>query len=269
MASRSEATRLRTDPRISRRRKAVARSKRKRIAGAILACALVAVSVWAAFSSPLLAVRRVQVVGAAQTNPDDVREVVGLGHDDNLLLVSTSRIAAAAEQLPWVARAEVHRRLPGTVRIKIFEHHAALVVVLATGRWTVDASGRVLESGAAADLPTLTGAPLGTLEVGEQVTSQEIATGLTVWRSLPGRIRSQVSSVVAASPERVALVLRDGTQVRYGGADHLASKNKVLAALMTRVKAQGRRPSYIDVSVPINPAVGPALTRAPSPTPTG
>ena len=239
--------------------------------GAVIAGA----AIWGAFWSPLLEVRRVQVVGAKHTSTAEVRELVDLGQDDNLLLVSTGRVAETTEELPWVADAEVHRRLPGTVRIKITERKPALVVVVASGKWTIDAAGRVLDSGASSEsLPTLTGAALGALEPGETLVTEEVTAGLKVWRALPMRIRDRVASVVAAARERVALVLKNGTLVRYGGADRLGSKNKVLLALLRRLDSQGRNATYIDVSVPASPAVGPplvqptpTLTATPAPTP--
>lgn len=269
MASRTESGRVRTDPRISRRRQAVARSKRRRVLWSLLAGALFAGAVWGAFWSPLLDVRTVQVLGAKQTSSQAVRDAVALGSDDNLLLLSTGEVAEAVEELPWVDNAEVHRRLPGTVRIKIEERKAALAVTVVAGTWTIDPSGRVLEEGASdKDLPTLTGAVLGELEPGQQLRSDEIRAGLKVWDSLPKKIASEVASVVAPARERIALALRDGTLVRYGGADHLAAKNEVLLAVMARMDAEGRSATYVDVSVPATPAIGPAPVGAtPAPTP--
>lgn len=265
-----EGRRVRTDPRISRRRKAVARSKRRRVIGTSIGLTLLAGAVGAAFWSPLLDVRNVQVVGAKHTSPAEVRTAVDLGEDDNLLLLSTGDVAADVESLPWVDNAEVHRRLPGTVRIKLEERTAALVVTVAAGTWTIDGTGRVLEEGAVErDLPTLTGAVLTDVAPGEQLRGDEIRAGLRVWRSLPSRVKKDVASVVAPSRERIALALRDGTLVRYGGADHLAAKNKVLRAVLDRLEAENRHATYIDVSVPSTPAIGPApATATPTPTPT-
>ena len=275
MASRTEAGRVRTDPRISRRRKAVAKSKKRRVIGSVLALVVLVVAIWGAFWSPLLNVRRIQVTGAERTDPDEVRTATGLGSDENLLLLSTGEVASEVETLPWVKDAEVHRRLPATVRIKIQERTPVLVVTVAAGSWTIDASGHVLQEGATSkELPTLTGAVLSRLEPGERVAAQQVRSGLAVWRSLPRKVKPRVASVVAASRERIALALDDGTIVRYGGAERLVAKNKVLNALLARLAAEGRKATYLDVSVPSTPAVGPApaaVTPAPgavSPAPT-
>ena len=268
--SQTDDRRVRTDPRISRRRRAVERGKRRRVIASLIALGVVVVALWVAFGSPLLDVRHVQVVGARHTEVADVRRAAGLDDGPNLLLVSTGEVADAVEELPWVKVADVHRRLPGTVRVKLVERSPEIVVVVAAGTWTIDGSGHVLQEGATSKkLPTLTGAVLPAPEPGERLDSSEIRAGLAVWRSLPARIRSEIASVVAPSRERIALILRDGTMVRYGGADRLASKKEVLLALLRRLEAEGRSATYLDISVPSSPAVGPPpTTPLPTPTPT-
>jgi cell division protein FtsQ len=270
MATQADARRVRTDPRISRRRRAVERGKRRRVIVSLAALGSLVLLVVIAFWSPLLEVRKVQVVGAKHTDAADVREATGLDEGPNLLLVSTGDVASSVETLPWVRSADVHRRLPGTVRVKLVERTPALVVTVAAGTWTIDGSGHVLEEGAVTkDLPTLTGSVIAGLEPGERLDAPEIKAGLAVWRSLPKKIKAEVASVVAASRERVALILRDGTMVRYGGAEGLRSKNEVLLVLLRRLDAEGRSATYVDISVPTSPAIGPApATAAPTPTPT-
>lgn len=266
----TEARRVRTDPRISRRRRAVERGRKRRIIVALVALGIVIVAVWGAFWSPLLDVRRVQVIGARHTDVADVRDVAGLDDGQNLLLVSTGEVAARVESLPWVDEADVQRRLPGTVRVKIEERRAEMVVTVAAGTWTIDGSGHVLEEGATSKrLPTLTGAVIPAPEPGESLRSPEIRAGLAVWTSLPKKIKERVASVVAPSRARVALILSDGTMVRYGGADRLRAKNEVLVVLLRRLDAEGRSATYIDISVPASPAVGPPpATASPTASPT-
>jgi cell division protein FtsQ len=270
MATQADTRRVRTDPRISRRRRAVERGRKRRIMISLAAAGLVVIGLWAAFLSPLLDVRRVQVVGAQHTSAADVRAAADLDDGENLLLLSTGEVADAVEVLPWVRVADVHRRLPGTVRVKVLERRAEVVVTVAAGTWTIDGSGHVLEEGAVSKgLPTLTGAVLTAPEPGERLDAPEVVAGLAVWRSLPKKVSEDVASVVAASRERIALILKDGTMVRYGGAEHLQAKNEVLTVLLRRLDAEGREATYIDISVPTSPAVGPApSTPFPSPTPT-
>src|SRR5687767_10017896 len=171
--------RIPTDPRLSRRRKAVARTKRRRVLsglGAVLALGAIG---WVALASPLLAVDEVKVVGARHTTSAEVAVVTGLGADDNLLLMSTEEVETKTESLPWVRTAEVDRMLPGTVRVRITERVPAMVVSLGAAQWTIDSRGYVLDSGAVSDkLPVLGGAETGDIEAGKQLVTPEIQDAL-------------------------------------------------------------------------------------------
>jgi len=266
--SERRAQRVTTDPRISRRRVAVARSKRRRIAGVGATLAALGVTGWAALASPLLAVDEVRIVGAEHTTADQVAQAAGLDSDDNLLLISTDSIAAAAETLPWVKRAEVDRMLPGIVRVRVKERVPALILSLGATRWTIDARGYVLTTGAARrGLPVLGGADSGDVEVGARLENPELLDALTAFRSLRRNLRADVTAVIAPSPERISFSLDGGTIVRFGAAENLKAKNAVLTALLTELKREQRSVAYIDVRVPTNPAVAPVA--APSPAATG
>ena len=68
----SARDRIRTDPRMRRRRVDVERARRRRIAGWLAALAVTGGLVWVAFFSPLLDVTQVRLVGSKHTSLDDV-----------------------------------------------------------------------------------------------------------------------------------------------------------------------------------------------------
>jgi cell division protein FtsQ len=263
----SVRARVGTDPRISRRRRAVARSKRRRWIIAASAVAVVAVCVWAVFWSSLLAVRHVKVVGGAQTSAGEVADVAGLSTEDNLLLVSTPEIARAVETLPWVRAAQVDRKLPGTIVVKVEERRPAMILSLDDGRWMIDAAGHVLgraEGGRA--LPVLSGFNPGLVSPGSTLQLPQARAGLSVWRDFPQRLASHVVAIFAPTPTRISLSLDTSTTVRYGSARATGAKNAVLLALLAKARGQGSAPSYIDVRVPESPAMSstPAVSALPS-----
>jgi cell division protein FtsQ len=264
--------RTRTDPRISRRRRAIARSKRRRSIASVATVAVTATGLWVAFWSPLLAVDRVAVVGARHVSSADVEEVTGLGASHNLLLVSTGEIEEQVETLPWVAAAKVDRLLPGTVRVRVTERRPSVVLVVGDDRWLLDRGGHVLERASAGEtkLPVLAGAAVAVVEEGRRVPDEEVGDALVAWRSLDGRLRDQVVGVLAPTSERISFSLEDGTQIRFGAAEALRAKNEVLSALLTQMKAEGRSAAYIDVRVPTSPAISntpPVSSATPTPTP--
>jgi cell division protein FtsQ len=248
--------RVKTDPRFRRRRRAVERDKRRRILVRIGVLVGLATLGWALFMSPLLAVRNIEVAGATHTSDAEVVDAVDLDESDNLLLVSGKPIVERVEALAWVKSARVDRKLPGTVRIRITERRPAMILSLGAARWTIDATGRVLESGSALHgLPILAGVQVGTIEPGLSLQTDEATDALAAYRSLPGSIRRRVVGVFASTVERITFSLDDETQIRYGAAEDTAAKNEVLLALIRRLRAEGAAAGYIDVRVPARPAV--------------
>ena len=270
-----DAARLETDPRIRTRREQIERSRRIRFmwrVGAIALCVLIA---WIAFWSPLLGIDRVRLRGARHTTALEVVEAAGLKRSDNLLLVSTGDIEAAAESLPWVKRAEVRRVLPGTLRIRIVERKPAMALTADVDgrntRWLLDAGGRVLAKGRSDKrLPVIAGMAVDGLEAGEIVPAAEARAALAAYVSMPHKLREKVVAVFAPTVERLTFTLRDRTLVRYGAAEDLDAKNAVLASVLEKLRSQGRAVAYIDVRVPASPAVSnqpPPDAVLPSPTP--
>jgi cell division protein FtsQ len=252
--------RVHTDPRLRRRRKAVERSRRRKNFIRLSAIAAVLVVLWAVFWSPLLNVRHLEVKGTEHTSSQEILDVTALGSDTNILRVSTDEIGDRVETLPWVKRATVARVLPGTLRIKIDEREPALAMSIGADHWLVDATGRVLASGKADDLPVLAGTDVEGIKPGMDIKVDQLVGGLRVYRSLSGELRQRVAVVLAPTPERIALVLTDGSQVRYGSAELLEAKANVLESLLARLERDGMAAAYIDLRVPTSPAVSPVST---------
>jgi cell division protein FtsQ len=239
--------------------------------------------VYAAFWSPLLTVREIDVVGARHTSTLEVRNATGLTSKDNLLLLSTAAVEDGVETLPWVKSARVERRLPGTIRIRIEERRPALVLSLGSARWTIDSSGRVLQAGQSdKGLPALGGIELSSVAPGTIIRDPQARAALEVWRSLDKKLKEDVAGIFVPTLERITLSLDGGTLVRFGAAEMLGAKNHVLKALLARLHSEGRSVAYLDVRVPTSPAVGeipvnlpppPTTTTTsestPSPTPSG
>jgi cell division protein FtsQ len=248
--------RVPTDPRLSRRRRTVARLRRRRIAARSIVGGALLAALWLALWSPLLRVRAVEVVGARHTTAADVARAARLSSADNLLLLSTGDVAAMTESLPWVRSAKVERRLPGSVKVSVTERQPELFLDTGEGVWTIDARARVLAAGRkGTHLPVLRAAASETPAPGEVVRHAGARAALRAYRSLRPGMRRRVEEVLARSAERIGFRLEGGTLVRWGGAERLQAKRAVLRALFDRVAREGRTVAYVDVSVPESPAV--------------
>ena len=245
-----------TDPRFSRRRRAVERAKRRRLLGRLAVVLALAASVWIAFFSPVLRVREIRVIGGRHTTAAAISRAADVSRSDNLLTLSTSELARRAARLPWVRSARVERILPGTVVVSVKERKPAVVLSMASQRFTLDERGSVLQRGAVnASLPVLTAFEADTLRPGNRVRGGPAGAALRALRSLSPALERAVVAGFAPSLERISFSLDDGTLVRFGAAERLRAKDRVLRALLRRLREQGDPFSYIDVRVPENPAV--------------
>jgi len=251
-----DAGRVPTDPRISRRRRTVARSRRRRVL--LRACVAVALGVcaWAAFFSPLLEVRSIKVAGGKHVTARAVAGVAAL-EGDNLLLLSTAEIAEQVKTLPWVRTARVTRKLPGTVSVRVVERKASVALSLGAARWTIDSRGIVLAPGTSRKgLPLLAGAEVEGVRPGARVRSPEVQSALAAYRSMPPALRRRVVAAFAPTIERISFSLTGDVLVRFGAAERLRAKNNVLASILRRLRSENTTAAYVDVRVPSNPAVG-------------
>lgn len=258
MTSTEDRVRVRVgvEPRLSRRRRTVARSRRRRLFVRSALALSLAVVLWTAFWSPLLRVRDVKVTGGRHTTAAEVRAAAGLGPSDNLLTLSTSAVARRAGGLPWVRRARVERKLPGTVKVTVVERRPAVILSMGARRWTLDARGRVLARGVAeSGLPTLTTFEGDEMRPGALVRGGPAGAALRALRSLAPPLRKEIVAAFAPTLERISFSLRGGLLIRFGAAERLRAKSHLLRALLRQLRAEGRTAAYIDVRVPENPAV--------------
>lgn len=274
------------DPRLRARRVAVARAQGRRrlriLVGVVVAASVVGLG-WLAVQSPLLDVDRIRVDGAEHLSAAEVRRTTGVDRRDALLLVDPGAVSRRVERLPWAASVSVHRRLPGTLTVRVTERRPVAWAPLsprparpspsaagAAGRAgtpkagtgsgpvaLVDADGRVLAH--VAEPPGGLGELLGVRRVPRP--GGFVGPGGAVLRAvayLPPGLRAYVET---AGMERGRAVVRfhsgpgapSAGEIRFGGLDALREKADAAAAV---IRALGAGVAYVDVSVPDAPATG-------------
>jgi cell division protein FtsQ len=250
------------DPRIRARRVEVIRTqgrRRLRILLAVVCTMCVAGFAWLVVESPLLDVDRVEVVGAKHVSVAGVLAAAHVEHGSALLTLDRGSVAGRVDRMPWVARADVSKHLPGTVRIQIVERVPVAwtnVGAAAPGRppvALVDATGRVLADVAAppAGLPELAG--LGAVPA----PGHRIGHGLlAIEQGLPAELRAMVAGLVA-TPSGFTLLLAPGTpagELRIGSGAQLTAKTDAALAVLRSLGTN--HVPYVDVSVPTAPVTG-------------
>jgi cell division protein FtsQ len=228
--------------------------RRNPVGAAALTMVGLGLGVWAVVNSPVFGIDRIRVEGARELTDNEVRELAAVEPGTNLLRLSVDEVAAALERSPWVRDAAADRALPTTLVLRVEERRAV--------GWVEDPSGPVVvaEDGTVVDRPgpappDLPG--LGTVE--EPLVPGERLGGVATLRlaaSMRDGLLATVGSVAELDGELV-VGLREGGEVRYGEADHLAEKNRALAEMLAWAAERGVGVEYVDVRIPSAPALRP------------
>jgi cell division protein FtsQ len=234
-------------PTVRARRRPRLSPKRRRVLRLVLGLLVLAIAAWVLVGSPVLAVRSVQVDGARTLLPDQVREAAGIVDGTPLLRVDVAAARARVARLPQVASVEVTRGWPSSVVVTVTERVALAVVESQGQRYLVDDEGVLFDTITGDPPPGVVPLDVATPAPGDRAT----AAGLAALASLPGTVRSEVTSARARSADDVELLLTDGTTVLWGDGDDSAAKGRVLSALLGQLADGTLDPATtIDVSLP-------------------
>lgn len=220
------------------------RSRRPKLWALVLALVAAAgFGAWAVWWSPLLDIRRVEVVGIHRLSTDEVRAAAAVPIGRPLARLDVGSIGHRVETISQVADVAVVRRWPHTIRIVVEERMAAVTVAGNGGFVLIDGTGFAFDT---------TGQRPGgvPLVVGADATSlgqDRVNAVVETLAAVPSAVRAKVTEIAVPSAEAVTLTLKDGVHIVWGGAEDGPRKAEVLTALL-RTKAE-----VYDVSTPDAP----------------
>ncbi|MFJ6213969.1 cell division protein FtsQ/DivIB [Streptomyces sp. NPDC092296] len=231
-------------------------SRRGTAVVAALGALLLGFGLWLVFLSSVLDVRTVAVTGTEKLTADQVVAAARVHPGGPLARVDTGAVRGrVVKGLRRVAKVEVWRGWPHTVRIKVTERHPVAAVRESGGYTQVDAAGVrfATEATAPAGVPVVELKPTQAARDALAVFPQRelIAAAVQVAGDLPPTVAKRVRFIEVHSYDDIQLRLDGDRTVLWGSSERGPRKAKVLAALLTR---QAR--SY-DVSAPEAPATAP------------
>jgi cell division protein FtsQ len=218
--------------------------RRRLLGGALVAVVLVVLAalVWLLAASPVLAAKRVTVVGQRELSVQQVQDAAAVPLGVPLIRQDLDAIAARTATLPQVASATVQRHWPSTITVTVTERRPLVAILQPDGYALVDAQGVAFE--------TRPRVPAGVLTADADPSNAPLLVDLgTVAAALPEGLRAKVARVKATADGDVTLVLSAGTTVHWGEAAESPLKAQIVTALLKK------KPRSIDVSAPHNPAV--------------
>jgi cell division protein FtsQ len=204
--------------------------------------AVVALTVWVVFFSSWLGVRTVEVNGAHDVSSRQVTVAADVAIGTPLARVNLDAVEARVEAIPAIASATVSRGWPHSIVVRVTERQP-VALVHRDGAWWVMDKTAVLYAKAQTRTPS---EPI--VELDGHPGPQTLPQVASVLGTLPPSLLTATRRVTAWSMDSITLVLKNGSQVRWGSAAGSAQKSEVLQALLHR-KAR-----IYDVTIPSQPA---------------
>jgi cell division protein FtsQ len=209
------------------------------------------------------AISRITVTGNARATRAALLERARLSVGQNLFAIDLERARQSLAAHPWVASAEVCRRLPNALEITVVERQSAAVLALGE-LYLVDSEGepfKRLQAEDGVDLPLVTGLDREAFE-GKNARGKErvqlALLAIAAWQRSAGG-KPEALSEARLGAEGVTLVAASGLEVRVGDEDfdsRLSRLARVRAELQQRsltaqvVRLDNRaRPGWVAVQL--------------------
>jgi cell division protein FtsQ len=202
--------------------------------------------------SPLMAVERIDIRGAVETDVARVVAAEGVGVGALLLWVDTDDLEAAIADEPWVSDVRVQRVWPDTIEIEVVEREPVVWIEGVFGWMLVGRDGTVIDRSAEPG-PGLMRAALAfpDAEPGDQPLDPAWSEVVEMALVLDDDIGSTLV-LEMRGPEMWTFAFDH--EVRLGTPIDLADKGRALRAMLGEDVPGG---AIIDVSSPLRPAIVP------------
>jgi len=214
---------------------------------------------WWLVTGPAAGIHGVSVTG--YHGPDQAlleAWVRGIARNGTVTDPPTGEIRAALARFPWVERVDVSRVFPRAIRVDVTQAKAVAVAVSDRGpRMLLSAEGRVLG-------PAPLRAPLAHIRVpgaaapaGARLADPSARVGLELGAALGPELSARLRAV-RVDHGALTAHLAAGPDLRLGPPDEIGPKAEAIQAVLARLSPADRSSvSYLDVSVPDQPAAGP------------
>jgi cell division protein FtsQ len=201
-------------------------------------------------------VQRVEVVGAAQVDPAQIEQAVGL-QGKSMLHLDLSAAQASAASFPLVQSVRIERRWPQTVRVLVSERQPVAYWQVGQDRYPVDPEGVVLGEVAPPE-----GAPVITdlsnpvrLIPGDRVDRDAVSLARQLSTRVPGTLGAGVASWEYSVDRGLALVTAEGYRVIVGDSQDVEYKLAVWKAITEQLGPEAIAGHELDLRFRDKPAL--------------
>jgi cell division protein FtsQ len=197
--------------------------------------------------SPYFHIREFRVEGLERVGKDEI--VARCAQDSpSIFAFDTAKAEEIIELSPWIETAEVRRKLPDTVVIRVTERTPVAFMPVGDTLWLIDAEARVLgeDDGTWTGLIAITG-PEASATPGQFLDRNTYGWGLKALMSL-GPLAGEKLTEISVQGGEVSLILDDGCRVLLGNdSGDIAVKAAVLESVLEDLSHEGKMAERIDL----------------------
>ena len=228
------------------------RRRKKRSKKGIIFFLIIAAIIAAGLTAPFFNIRTVTVSGLSRLTEEEIINQAQIDMGNNIFRTSMGKAEKRLTKLPYVEKAEIARKFPDIVKIKITESVLAAYIKSEQGYIGIDKNGKVLEIANENEnaVMTLTGVDTdGKILLGETLdgfsdTALECIEKLEECEILP-----IVADINLENSVNIIVTTREGLETFLGTTDELDYKIKLLQNIIS----QGYTSGIFDTSNPSQP----------------
>lgn len=208
-------------------------------------------------TAPRFDISLIEVEGNEKVSRDEIVQAAGMDQAKNIFTYKVGAAGREIEEMPWVKKVTIERRLPGTLKIRVVERQPIAMIRL--GRfYYFDAEGNIFaepDTTTGWDFPVLSGIDKEKLLEGDELTFAKLMEGIALLEVMKGKGKylswSNVSELVFSKDSGVTLYPSGNTAPVCLGkknlAGRLAQAERVLAELDKKgIKAARVQADYDD-----------------------
>lgn len=202
-------------------------------------------------TSPRFVVNEIVATGGSRRGSEDIASIAGVSKGQNIFSIDLEKARARLAADPWIESAELTRRLPDLVSIRVVEREAAGIVAMSEGTYLVTRDGAIIkrvEAGDPLEYHIVTGVTLKSLTDDREEATRTIRHALDLaydYDRSPLAQRSPVEEVHLEPNGDLTLVVgKSGVVVRMGNAPYRRKLDQAVR-IVAELDRRGAKPSAI------------------------
>lgn len=219
----------------------------RRFVSAILVVAVIGAAI-GLYTSPLLRVQKIEVVGATAISADEVSSLARLD-GDSMMRLGFASAEERVETIPMVQSARLERRWPQTVRVVIKERAPWAFWEAGEDRYVIDNEGVVLPGSAPLENAPVIRDVSGPLRLmpGDQVDRDAVVLSRALLERVPETLAMGVASLEYSPQQGLALTTDAGYRVVVGDSQNVDYKLAVWQAIEGRLGREAMAGHVLDL----------------------